>query len=166
MPIKIVPVPSKPITVTVGLNEVKDITKNLEKVKLEDSPTKQAKQELLKQQASVFDWVHQNAKEHQDIIDSPPSWFTDYMEKYKEELRAEITASVVHSLGIVMDNKLTGYDMKKTMETKVQSKFTDKKAKKPRYDTEKVKKEVIRMSMEDESESKELKKLKKTLIKK
>jgi len=166
MPIKIVPIPAKPITVTVGLNEVKDITKNLEKVKLEDSPTKQAKQELLKQQASVFDWVHQNAKEHQDIIDSPPSWFVDYMEKYKEELRAEITSSVVHSLGIVMDNKLTGYDMKKTMETKVQSKFTDKKAKKPRYDTEKVKKEVIRMSMEDESESKELKKLKKTLIKK
>merc|ERR1712241_1455832 len=52
-------------------------------------------------------------------------------------------------------------------ELKQQVKVSTKKVKKPR-DSEKVKKEAIRMTMEinDEAESKELKKLRKSLIKK
>ena len=97
----------------------------------------------------------------------PPPWFAEYMENYKDELTAEITAKVVHSLGIVIENKLAGFETKKTSDAKVQTKAFDNKVKKPR-DTKKVKKEAMRMTMEinEEPESKEIKKLKKSLIKK
>merc|ERR1719499_2573481 len=76
-------------------------------------------------------------------------------------------AKVVHSLGIVIENKLAGLGSKKTTDAKVQTKPSESKAKKPR-DTKKVKKEAMRMTMEinEEPESKEIKKLKKSLIKK
>ena len=97
----------------------------------------------------------------------PPPWFAEYMENYKDELTAEITAKVVHSLGIVIENKLAGFETKKTSDVKVQTKGFDSKVKKPR-DSRKVKKEAIRMTLEinEEPESKEIKKLKKSLIKK
>merc|ERR1719499_2709701 len=71
-------------------------------------------------------------------------------------------AKVVHSLGIVIENKLAGLGSKKTTDAKVQTKPSESKAKKPR-DTKKVKKEAMRMTMEinEEPESKEIKKLKK-----
>ena len=99
--------------------------------------------------------------------DLPPPWFAEYMENYKDELTAEITAKVVHSLGIVIENKLAGFETKKTADVKVQTKAYEGKVKKTR-DTKKVKKEAIRMTMEinEEPESKEMKKLKKSLIKK
>merc|ERR1719499_2406849 len=76
-------------------------------------------------------------------------------------------AKVVHSLGIVIENKLAGLGSKKTTDAKVQTKPSESKAKKPR-DTKKVKKEAMRMTMEinEEPESKEIKKLNKSLIKK
>merc|ERR1711952_348347 len=67
-----------------------------------------------------------------------------------------------------MDNKLTGLEVtKRTGEHKQMEKVVVGKVKKTR-DSEKVKKEAMRMSMEinDDAESKELKKLKKSLIKK
>merc|ERR1712215_477197 len=115
-------------------------------------------------QASVFDWISKNGQQEKDM---PPSWFIEYMGNYKDELTAEITAKVVHSLGIVIENKLAGFETKKTSDVKVQTKAFENKAKKPR-DTKKVKKEAMRMTMEinEEPDSKELKKLKKSLIKK
>merc|ERR1719317_1786035 len=84
------------------------------------------------------------------------------MENYKDELTAEITAKVVHSLGIVIENKLAGFETKKTADVKVQTKAYEGKVKKTR-DTKKVKKEAIRMTMEinEEPESKEMKNEKK-----
>ena len=128
------------------------------------APSSPSNHEILKQEASVFDWMTTNGKIKEDC---PPAWFLDYMETFKEELVSEVTAKVVHSLGVVIDNKLSGLDNKKTAEQKQQVKVSTKKIKKPR-DSEKVKKEAIRMTMEinDEAESRELKKLKKSLIKK
>lgn len=127
-------------------------------------PSSPSNHEILKQEASVFDWMTTEGKIKED---SPPAWFLDYMDNFKEELVSEVTAKVVHSLGVVIDNKLNGLENKKTSEQKQQVKVSTKKVKKPR-DSEKVKKEAIRMTMEinDEAESKELKKLKKSLIKK
>ena len=127
-------------------------------------PSSPSNHEILKQEASVFDWM---TTERSIKEDSPPSWFLDYMENFKEELLSEVTAKVVHSLGVVIDNKLNGLENKKASELKQQVKVSTKKVKKPR-DSEKVKKEAIRMTMEinDEAESKELKKLRKSLIKK
>jgi len=175
MPGKMVPllgsVPAKPITVTVGLNEIKDLSNSLEESRMTDmvhcsprSVQSPVSHEILKQQASVFDWISKNAQKEKDM---PPSWFIEYMENYKDELTAEITAKVVHSLGIVIENKLAGFETKKTSDVKVQTKAFENKVKKPR-DTKKVKKEAMRMTMEinEEPETKELKKLKKSLIKK
>eukprot|EP00092_Neocalanus_flemingeri_P006172 GFUD01006644.1.p1 GENE.GFUD01006644.1~~GFUD01006644.1.p1 ORF type:complete len:900 (+),score=293.58 GFUD01006644.1:52-2751(+) len=175
MPGKMVPLlgsmPAKPITVTVGLNEMKDLSNSLEEARITDmvpcsprSVQSPVSHEILKQQASVFDWISKNAQKEKDM---PPPWFIEYMENYKDELTAEITAKVVHSLGIVIENKLSGFESKKTSDVKVQTKSFENKAKKPR-DTKKVKKEAMRMTMEinEEPESKELKKLKKSLIKK
>merc|ERR1719400_1017512 len=72
--------------------------------------------EILKQQASVFDWISKNGQKEKDL---PPPWFAEYMENYKDELTAEITAKVVHSLGIVIENKLAGFETKKTADVKV-----------------------------------------------
>merc|ERR1711862_452787 len=86
----------------------------------------------------------------------------------KEDLVAEISAKVVQSLGVVIDNKLAGFEEKKNhIEQKKEEKVVVGKTKKGR-DTEKVKKEAMRMSMEinDETESKELKRLRKSLMKK
>jgi len=175
MPGKMVPllgsVPTKPITVTVGLNEIKDLSHSLEESRITDvvpcsprSVQSPVSHEIRKQQASVFDWISKNGQQEKDM---PPSWFIEYMENYKDELTAEITAKVVHSLGIVIENKLAGFETKKTSDVKVQTKAFENKAKKPR-DTKKVKKEAMRMTMEinEEPDSKELKKLKKSLIKK
>jgi len=175
MPGKMVPLlgsmPAKPITVTVGLNEIKDLSSSLEEASITDmtplSPRNNqspVSHEILKQQASVFDWISKNGQKEKDM---PPLWFVEYMENYKDELTAEITAKVVHSLGIVIENKLAGFETKKTSDVKVQTKSFENKVKKPR-DTKKVKKEAIRMTMEinEEPESKEMKKLKKSLIKK
>jgi len=175
MPGKMVPflgqIPAKPITVTVGLNEIKDLSTSLEDSSLSDVPPcsprntqSPVNHEILKQQASVFDWISKNGQKEKDV---PPPWFAEYMENYKDELTAEITAKVVHSLGIVIENKLAGLGSKKTIDAKVQTKPSESKAKKPR-DTKKVKKEAMRMTMEinEEPESKEIKKLKKSLIKK
>ena len=129
------------------------------------APSSPSNHEILKQEASVFDWMTTNGKIKED---SPPAWFLEYMETFKEDLVSEVTAKVVHSLGVVIENKLSGLvENKKTAEQKQQVKVSTKKMKKPR-DSEKVKKEAIRMTMEinDEAESKELKKLKKSLIKK
>ena len=128
------------------------------------APSSPSNHEILKQEASVFDWMTTNGKIKEDC---PPTWFLEYMETFKEDLVSEVTAKVVHSLGVVIDNKLSGLENKKTAEQKQQVKVSTKKMKKPR-DSEKVKKEAIRMTMEinDEAESKELKKLKKSLIKK
>ena len=129
------------------------------------APSSPSNHEILKQEASVFDWMTTNGKIKEDC---PPAWFLEFMETFKEDLVSEVTAKVVHSLGVVIDNKLSGLvENKKTAEQKQQVKVSTKKMKKPR-DSEKVKKEAIRMTMEinDEAESKELKKLKKSLIKK
>ena len=48
--------------------------------------------ELLRQQASVFEWMNKNAAEAEK--DSPPVWFLNYMETYREEMAAEITTKV------------------------------------------------------------------------
>merc|ERR1719220_856191 len=121
----------KPLTIADNLNEVKELTRSLEETRT-NSGRRLAKSpetcELLRQQASVFEWMNKNAVVEAEK-DSPPDWFLNYMENYREEMAAEITTKVVHSLGIVIDNKLAV--------------LLDRKA-----------------------ESKELKKLKKSLIKK
>merc|ERR1712038_893470 len=100
--------------------------------------------------------------------DSPPDWFLNYMENYREEMAAEITTKVVHSLGIVIDNKLAEL-LDRKAEAKVDESDFAKKVRKDKVKVKKVKTEAMRMTMElgEESlESKELKKLKKSLIKK
>jgi len=98
---------------------------------------------------------------------TPPTWFFNFMENYKEELVAEISAKVVQSLGVVIDNKLSGLEKKTPINNKQVEKVVIGKAKKSR-DTEKVKKEAMRMTMNinDEEEIKEIKKLRKSLKKK
>ena len=120
--------------------------------------------DIRKQQASVFDWM---TPTKDDKEANPPTWFFNFMENYKEELVAEISAKVVQSLGVVIDNKLSGLEKKNPVSNKQQEKVVIGKAKKSR-DTEKVKKEAMRMTMNinDEAESKELKKLRKSLKKK
>ena len=49
--------------------------------------------ELLRQQASVFEWMNKNAVVESEK-DSPPDWFLNYMENYREEMAAEITTKV------------------------------------------------------------------------
>merc|ERR1712012_1531439 len=92
----------------------------------------------------------------------------NYMENYREEMAAEITTKVVHSLGIVIDNKLAVL-LDRKAEAKVDESDFAKKVRKDKVKVKKVKTEAMRMTMElgEESlESKELKKLKKSLIKK
>ena len=48
--------------------------------------------ELLRQQASVFEWMNKNAADAEK--DLPPVWFLNYMETYREEMAAEITTKV------------------------------------------------------------------------
>ena len=75
---------------------------------------------------------------------------------------------MVHSLGIVIDNKLRGL-LDRRAEAKVDESDFAKKVRKDKVKVKKVKTEAMRMTMElgEESiESKELKKLKKSLIKK
>merc|ERR1712012_386393 len=81
---------------------------------------------------------------------------------------AEITTKVVHSLGIVIDNKLAVL-LDRKAEAKVDESDFAKKVRKDKVKVKKVKTEAMRMTMElgEESlESKELKKLKKSLIEK
>lgn len=163
------PPASKPVTIADGLNEVKELSRSLEEAKI--SPSRRLAKspetyELLRQQASVFDWMNKNAEEAEK--DSPPTWFVDYMENYRDEMAAEITTKVVHSLGIIIDNKLAGL-VDRRSESKVDESDFAKKVRKDKVKVKKVKSEAMRMTMELEQESvesKELKKLKKSLIKK
>lgn len=129
--------------------------------------------QILKQNASVFDWISSPhlTSISKDSLEIQPAWFNDYMENFKDELSAEITAKVVHSLGIIMENKLAGFEKKKTNEAKTQTKVKvdiinakelKEKNCKPAC-PKKVQKEVLRMSMElnEDTDSKEMKKLKK-----
>ena len=93
------------------------------------APSSPSNHEILKQEASVFDWMTTNGKIKED---SPPAWFLEYMETFKEDLVSEVTAKVVHSLGVVIENKLSGLENKKTAEQKQQVKVSTKKMKKPR----------------------------------
>jgi len=127
--------------------------------------------DILKQNASIFDWISSTTSGCKESPEAPPAWFNDYMENFKDELSAEISAKVVHSLGIIMENKLAGFEKKKTNEAKTQTKpkddavknkdFKEKNCKHPC--PKKVQKEVLRMSMElnEDTDSKEMKKLKK-----
>merc|ERR1719430_2655460 len=163
------PPPTKPLTIADGLNEVKELSRSLEETRI-SSGRRLAKSpetyELLRQQASVFEWMNKNAADAEK--DLPPVWFLNYMETYREEMAAEITTKVVHSLGIVIDNKLRGL-LDRRAEAKVDESDFAKKVRKDKVKVKKVKTEAMRMTMElgEESiESKELKKLKKSLIKK
>merc|ERR1719412_1884383 len=160
----------KPLTIADGLNEVKELSRSLEESRT-SSGRRMAKSpetcELLRQQASVFEWMNKNAVVESEK-DSPPDWFLNYMENYREEMAAEITTKVVHSLGIVIDNKLAVL-LDRKAEAKVDESDFAKKVRKDKVKVKKVKTEAMRMTMElgEESlESKELKKLKKSLIKK
>jgi len=42
----------------------------------------------------------------QEEKDTPPAWFMEYMENYKDEVATEIITKIVHSLGINIENKL------------------------------------------------------------
>merc|ERR1719471_1022708 len=68
-----------------------------------------------KEQASVFDWM---TPESGSQDDSPPNWFYAFMENFKEELVNEVSTKVVHSLGVVIDNKLSCLEKKSHVETK------------------------------------------------
>lgn len=57
---------------------------------------------FLKERASNFEWLSTRKQKREPT----PLWFHEYMESYKDELTAEITAQVVKSLGVVLDNKL------------------------------------------------------------
>merc|ERR1712226_1404314 len=119
--------------------------------------------EMLKQQASVFDWMSKISG--QEEKDTPPAWFVEYMENYKDEVAAEITTKVVHSLGIIIENKLAGLVDRKT-DAKVDESDFAKKVHKDKVKVKKVKAEAMRMTMdlgEEVKESKEMKKLKKSL---
>ena len=79
-----------------------------------------------------------------------------------------IFPQVVHSLGIIMDNKLACLAERK-QEVRVDESDFAKKVRKDKVKVKKVKTEAMRMTMElveESKESKELKKLKKSLIKK
>merc|ERR1712012_823737 len=89
----------------------------------------------------------------------------NYMENYREEMAAEITTKVVHSLGIVIDNKLAVL-LDRKAEAKVDESDFAKKVRKDKVKVKKVKTEAMRMTMELGEESLESKELKKSLIKK
>ena len=72
---------------------------------------------------------------------------------------------MVHSLGIVIDNKLAGL-LDRRAEAKVDESDFAKKVRKDKVKVKKVKTEAMRMTMEMGEESIEMKKLKKSLIKK
>merc|ERR1712198_355048 len=128
-----------------------------------------------KEQASVFDWM---TPESGSQDDSPPNWFYAFMENFKEELVNEVSTKVVHSLGVVIDNKLSGLEKKSHVETKEVAKLVigKKKVVKKSVDekerNEKVIKEAMKITKELtdkfdlEGGSKEIKKLKKDLKKK
>ena len=65
--------------------------------------------ELLRQQASVFEWMNKNAAEAEK--DSPPVWFLNYMETYREEMAAEITTKVslveILEVSMILSNNST-----------------------------------------------------------
>ena len=65
--------------------------------------------ELLRQQASVFEWMNKNAAEAEK--DSPPVWFLNYMETYREEMAAEITTKVslvqILEVSMILSNSST-----------------------------------------------------------
>ena len=104
----------------------------------ENVPWSPSNQDIRKQQASVFDWMT-SKKESEEV--SAPAWFTDFMDNYKEELVAEISAKVVQSLGVVIDNKLATSELaKKEPNDKVEKVLVGSKIKKQARDNEKVKK--------------------------
>merc|ERR1719187_47261 len=76
----------KPLTIADGLNEVKELSRSLEETRA-SSGRRLAKSpetcELLRQQASVFEWMNKNAVVESEK-DSPPEWFLNYMENYRE----------------------------------------------------------------------------------
>merc|ERR1711963_111638 len=67
----------KPLTIADGLNEVKELSRSLEETRT-SSGRRLAKSpetcELLRQQASVFEWMNKNAVVESEK-DSPPDWF-------------------------------------------------------------------------------------------
>jgi len=164
------PAASKPVTIAEGLNEVKELSRSLEEVKVSPCrriPKSPESHEMMKQQASVFDWMS-NIQGQEEKETGPPSWFVDYMENYKDEVAAEITTKVVHSLGIIIENKLAGL-VERNKDGKVDESDFAKKVHKDKVKVKKVKAEAMRMTMdlgEEVKESKEMKKLKKSLIKK
>ena len=106
----------KPLTIADGLNEVKELSRSLEETRTNSGRCKQKSSqqlfkihykstlhrrlakspetcELLRQQASVFEWMNKNAVVEAEK-DSPPDWFLNYMENYREEMAAEITTKV------------------------------------------------------------------------
>jgi len=170
VPILGAPAASKPVTIQEGLNEVKELSRSLEEVKVSPCrriPKSPESHEMMKQQASVFDWMSKiQGQEEKDT--GPPAWFVDYMENYKDEVAAEITTKVVHSLGIIIENKLAGL-VERNKDGKVDESDFAKKVHKDKVKVKKVKAEAMRMTMdlgEEVKESKEMKKLKKSLIKK
>ena len=42
----------------------------------------------------------------QEEKDTPSAWFVEYMDNYKDEVATKIITKVVHSLGIIIENKL------------------------------------------------------------
>merc|ERR1712226_1747682 len=86
------------------------------------------------------------------------------MKKLKKSLIKK-TDKVVHSLGIIIENKLAGLVDRKT-DAKVDESDFAKKVHKDKVKVKKVKAEAMRMTMdlgEEVKESKEMKKLKKSL---
>merc|ERR1712130_794982 len=186
---------SQPIKVTVGINNdrrERPVESSPNKYdffssrssgpsSLSSSPRSSHASGLLRQQAAVFDWMSSNS-DMEPPKDKVPTWFQDYMETYKDDLTAEITTKVVHSLGIIIENKLSGFmnssngkrsssSCSCSEQSKSDSGLGESKTSgsKKHRDTKKVKKEAMRMSMEineDSKDSKELKKLKKSLVKK
>merc|ERR1719244_2378217 len=136
----------KPLTIADNLNEVKELSRSLEETRT-NSGRRLAKSpetcELLRQQASVFEWMNKNAVVEAEK-DSPPDWFLNYMENYREEMAAEITTKVVHSLGIVIDNKLAVL-LDRKAEAKVDESDFAKKVRKDKVKVKKVKTEAMRM---------------------
>merc|ERR1719192_2652805 len=135
----------KPLTIADGLNEVKELSRSLEETRT-NSGRRLAKSpetcELLRQQASVFEWMNKNAVVESEK-DSPPDWFLNYMENYREEMAAEITTKVVHSLGIVIDNKLAVL-LDRKAEAKVDESDFAKKVRKDKVELKKLKKSLIK----------------------
>jgi len=95
----------KPIKVTLGYqkDETEEESTSSESSSSSGFGSQDQDKKFLKERALNFDWLNTRKQEKQEPT---PLWFHEYMESYKDELTAEITAQVVKSLGVVLDNKL------------------------------------------------------------